>query len=269
MANEIALDFNGILEIALKGLRRSAVFMGLGVNAANDPNNSAYQLTSLTQIQILPDNVTPETLQHFKDEFKVWIQAGALREATESFALFLDELHRACSIVHAVNNQVSTEELAEKQANFSKEGVPNKINMLEQRYNVTSAGKAYLLLLNRARNCLTHRNGHVGPEDLKGESHFTVQWRGLDVFIQEPNGQKTMMDAIPEGGLLLEEGGSVNVQIVERNRSFKDGAMLSLSPRDLAEINWFYANEARAILTTGLAYAQANGVVVKDSKKGG
>ena len=77
------------------------------------------------------------------------------------------------------------------------------------------------------------------------------------------------MDAIPEGGLLLEDGGSVNAQIVERNRSFDDGAMLSLSPHDLAEINWFYANEARAILATGLAYAQANGVVVPDSNKGG
>lgn len=50
------------------------------------------------------------------------------------------------------------------------------------------------------------------------------------------------MDAIPEGGLLLEDGGSVNAQIVERSRSFDDGAMLSLSPHDLAEINWFYAN---------------------------
>ncbi len=37
MANEIALDFNGILEIALKGLRRSAVFMDLGVQSPTQP----------------------------------------------------------------------------------------------------------------------------------------------------------------------------------------------------------------------------------------
>ncbi|MEP4034912.1 hypothetical protein [Pseudophaeobacter sp.] len=98
MKNKINLDFGAILEIALKGVRRSSVFMGLGVNAARDPENKDYQLSGITQIQLVPENVPKEAVEHFKKEFQIWIVAGALREATEAFALFLDELHRACSV---------------------------------------------------------------------------------------------------------------------------------------------------------------------------
>jgi hypothetical protein len=267
MANEITIDFDGVLEVALKGIRRSSVFLGLGVNAATDRENRAYQLSSLTQIQIVPEYVSPETVQHFKDEFKVWIEAAALREATESFALFVDELHRKCSIIYAVRNAIGMNELVDKQNRFAREGVPNKLNLLDQTYGVKAAGKDYLLLLNKARNCLAHRGGRVGPEDINEEAAFSVAWRGLDIFVEEPNGKRAYLLDIPEDGLWLENGGIVKAQFVERRRSFGLGAVLELSPRDLAEICWFYADEARAIVVSAVEYAKANGVIVRDSKK--
>ncbi|MDF1855925.1 hypothetical protein [Pseudooceanicola sp.] len=262
MANEYNLDFDGILEIALKGVRRSSVFMGLGVNAALDPSNSNYQLSHITRIQVIPDDAPQEALEHFKEEFKIWIEACALREATESFALFLDELHRACSVIHAVKGNGSMEEVSEKQSKFAKEGLPNKLNILEQRFGVTSAHSGNLSLINRARNCLTHRKGLVGLEDIRDQPKFTVAWRGLDLFVEEPDGTKSDLGEIPEGGLLLENGGFVGVEFVERSRTFDLGTMLSLSPRDLAEICWFLAKEAKTITNSAISYAQANGVVM-------
>lgn len=263
MANTINLDFDSILEIALKGVRRSSVFMGLGVNAAMDPNNNSYQLTDTSQIQLVSDDVPQETVEHFKTEFKIWIEACALREAIEAFALFLDETHRACSIIFAVKDRTPMDQFAEKQGKFAKQGVPNKLNNLEQRYKVTSAHKDNLVQIYRARNCLAHRNGRVGPEDIKDKEQFTVAWQGLDLFVEEPDGTKSDLYQIPEGGLLLENGGVVKAQLVERSRSFSSGEILSLSSRDLAEICWFLTNEARAITKTALEYAEENGVELK------
>ena len=267
MARNLVLDFDSILDVALKGLRRSSVFMGFGINAVSDSNNASYQLSNITQIQIIPDNVPPAVLKHFKEEFKIWIVAGALREITESFNLFLDELHRACSTVYAIRRKIDMEETDKRQANFAKEGLSKKLDQLERNYQVTPKRKAFLLLLNRARNCLTHRNGRVGPEDIKGETNFTVQWGGLDIFVEEPNGNKIYFSQMPEEGILLESGGTVKAQFVERHRTFDNGEMLFLSPRDLAEISWFYEREARFIAASGLAYARANGAIIMDSYK--
>ncbi|WP_293575818.1 hypothetical protein [Phaeobacter sp.] len=253
-----------ILEIALKGVRRSAVFMGLGVNAARNPENCNYQLSGITQIQLVPDNVPEETVAHFKEEFQIWIVAGALREATEAFALFLDELHRACGIILALKNNTSLEDVAEKQSKYAREGLPNKFNILDQRFGVKSAFKEYLLLVNQARNCLTHRRGIVGPEDVKDQSQFTLKWRGLDIFAEEPDGNKIDLTEIPEGGVLLENGGQVKAQVVERSRSFEKGALLSLSPRDLAEVCWFLTEAAKEITRTTIEFAQANGATVEE-----
>lgn len=268
MPKSISLNFAGILEIALKGVRRSSVFLGLGTNAAIDPSYKAYQLTKLAQIQLIPDDLPTENVEHFKAEFRTWIEANALREAAESFTLFLDGVHRACSIVHAVKNNVRTKELHAKQAKFANEGLPNKLNILDQRFGIRSTGVDHLVLLNRARACLTHRKGRVGPEDVKEQTQFTVAWIGLDVFIEKPNGERVFVNEIPEGGFIVEEGGTLKIAPVKRMRSFGDGTMLSFSPRDLAEICWFYVREARAITASAVAYAEANGAKVRHVDSG-
>jgi hypothetical protein len=84
MTQRISLDLDELFDIALKGIRRAAVFMGLGVNAAIDQNFRSYQLTALTQIQLVPDDVPPETLAHFKEEFRIWIEAGGFRELADN-----------------------------------------------------------------------------------------------------------------------------------------------------------------------------------------
>lgn len=136
MVEEVRIDFDQILEVALKGLRRSSVFMGLGVNAALDAAQTAYQLSHLTHIQIVPDDLPGETVQHFKEQFKLWIEAAALREATETFSLFLDELHRACSTIKTFKEDGVFAEIAESQAQYVQQGFPNKLNILRQRFGV-------------------------------------------------------------------------------------------------------------------------------------
>jgi len=63
---EYNIDFGKLLEVALKGVRRATVFLGLGVNAALDKNFNKYQLTDIAQIQLLSPGVDAQTLFHFK-----------------------------------------------------------------------------------------------------------------------------------------------------------------------------------------------------------
>lgn len=60
----LEINFDKILEVALRVVRRASVFMGFGVNAAQNPHFNNYQLTQITKIQLVSANVTPETLKH-------------------------------------------------------------------------------------------------------------------------------------------------------------------------------------------------------------
>ena len=261
----INIDLDKLLEVALNGVRRASVFMGLGVNAAIDDGFSKYQLSSLTNIQLVPDNVPEETLKHFKEEFRLWVEAAGFRELADTFANYLDSVYRTCLIMKAISEKSSLADLSESHANYRKEGFPNKLNILLQCFSVGPAHGSYLLDLSRARNCLTHRRGIVGDEDLRGETEFSTKWLGMDVFIEEPGGKRHLFNETPQEGLLLTNGGSLMIGFNERARTFKRGDKLILSTRDLAEICWFYDREARSILESVLEFASSIGI--KTSQK--
>jgi hypothetical protein len=265
-AKQFNLDFDKILEIALKGVRRASVFMGLGVNLALDEQAKSYQLTQITNIQLVPDEVSDETLHHFKDEFRIWIEAAGLRELSEAFASYLDALHKACLIVHTVQTKAPPAEIEEKQTTFAAEGLPNKLNILKQRFSVEPQHTSYIVSIGRARNCLGHRRGIVGAEDLRGGEELEVIWLGMDLFVETPAGERHFLNETPEEGIFLPQGGTVNMQFVERKRTFGLGTKLALSTRDLAEICWFYEREAKSAFTSALSFAEKAGVHIAKSE---
>jgi hypothetical protein len=261
-AAEINIDLTQLLDVALKGVRRASVFMGLGVNAALDDRFTRYQLSPLTNIQLVPDNVSEDTLRHFKEEFRLWIEAGGFRELSETFTSYIDGVHHACLIMK-VGKKKSRTEIAKMQANYCGTGLPNKLNILTQRFAVGPQHPAYLISLSRARNCFAHRLGVVGSEDLRDEAAFSVQWLGAALFAEEPNGTRHPFNEASPEGIYLPEGGRVALQFVERVRTFALGTKLLLSTPDLAEICWFYNREARSIIRSVLDFAATVGIQVR------
>lgn len=259
----VEFDLDKLLDVALKGVRRASVFMGLGVNAASNKTFNEFQLSRITNIQLIPDDVPDETLRHFKEEFRIWIEAGGFRELSETFAGYLDSVHSVCLPMAEIKKPGTFAEIGQVDANFRLEGLPNKLNILKQRFGVCPQHSAHLVSLNRARNCLTHRQGIVSDEDIKSLPSLEVFWHGIDVYIEEPDGTTHNVNAVPEGGLFLENGGVVKIQFSDRTRSFGKGELLSLSTRDLAEICWFYEREARAVIVSVVDFAKSLGIEIK------
>lgn len=251
----IEINLDNILDVAVRGVRRATVFMGLGVNAALDAEFTNYQLTHLTNIQLVP-NVAQEAVSHFKDEFKIWIEANGFRELVETFSKYLDALHQACLVIKKGKE--------DQQKTFEQQGFPNKLNLLSTSFSVCPKHIDYLKSLNKARNCFTHRQGIVGQEDVTAGDSLSVLWLGMDLFVETPTGEKHMLNVIPEGGLLLPDGGSVKMQMMERERTFAIGTQVKFSTRDLAEICWFFDREARSALASAVEFAKKSGVTVNE-----
>jgi hypothetical protein len=262
VSNEAQIDLDKLLDQALRGVRRASIFMGLGVNAALDANFKNYRLSSLTNIQTTPDDVSDETLRHFKEEFRLWIEAGGFRELTETFAAYLDSVHKVCLAFRTARRRELESSIRKEHARFRSDGLAKKLSTLTQSFSVSPNHCDYLVSLNRARNCLTHRRGIVGTEDTQGQAEFTVFWRGLDVFGDTPDGERRNLNEIHEGGLEFPEGASVKAQLVERKRSFTQGEKLVFSTNDLAEICMYYGNEARHVLDSVIRFAESMGVQI-------
>src|SRR5437867_1963433 len=89
----INVDLRNVLEIALLGVRRAGMFIGLGVNAAENPAIMDYQIHGFKEIHLLPDNLPQPAIEASKRDFRQWIIGNGLTELLHHYSLFLDELY--------------------------------------------------------------------------------------------------------------------------------------------------------------------------------
>jgi len=265
------IDFDAIGDIGLKGIRRAAVFMGLGLNAACDPNFKNYQLSKIQNvdtninINFIPSNVSDRTLAHFKDNFATWIIANGLREVVENFAVFLDAIFRVCQMI-AVRKQNFEPSVAEKLDNeFRYSGLARKLASLADRFNVAVRYPHYIISINQARNCLTHRLGRVGTEDCNGGQALEVKWLGMNIEVEFESGKVVPLNDIR--GVVLPEPGTVRLRFVERQKVVPLGSVLKFEMYDLAEICNFMLDSIRQINGSAVDFARDAGVEIQEKMK--
>lgn len=261
---EITIDFNKLLKIALTGVRRVSIFMGFGVNAALDEQFKTFQLSQITKIQLVSSDVSDDVLHQYKEKFLIWIEAQGFRDLVETFAVYLDNLHEACQLIRT---RKLSQENRDNHLAFCKKGTWKKLKILKERFSVQPDNPNYLVSLTWARNCLVHRQGVVGPEDIRGEGKaLEVSWLGMDVLIRTPTGEEHyLLDNLQQKTLDLADGGEVMLKFIERSRKFSLGETLKLSTRDLAEISWYYTREAKSICKAAEAFAKKSGIPIKDA----
>ena len=66
--------------------------------------NRNSELTKIAQIQLVSAKADPQVVSGYKNAFGEWIIACGLRELTETFAIFLDGVHRSCLIMATHGN---------------------------------------------------------------------------------------------------------------------------------------------------------------------
>ena len=89
----VSISLDDIKEVALRGIRRAALFMGLGVNAATNPGQSKYSLSTFTYLDVIGRPLNDAEIPDTKTHFKKWVEGNGLRELNESFAVYLDGVH--------------------------------------------------------------------------------------------------------------------------------------------------------------------------------
>ena len=238
--------------------------MGLGINAAEDPNATDFDLSNETKIQLVPSTDDAEVVASYKSEFRGWVVSNGLRELLEGFVDFLEALHRDCLTLAWSKEHYSPEECDRLQKRFHHAGLPDKFRSLQERFGISTDCSDAILSINQARNCLTHRRGKVGAADVGEEGALIVVWESMDILINRPGKEPVNIRDFPEGGIPTPDGGTVEAKKAIRRLEFGQGTYVKFSATNLAEI-CFFINQASAQLAAGaVAFSETIGIEVRD-----
>ena len=268
MAQHINIDLNRIKEISLKGIRRTAVFMGLGINSARANEFKEYQLSRETFFRIIPDNVDDSQIEGFKAHFEHWIISCGLRELIETFSVYLTAIFKSCLLASIHKKKLEINDPEKRLESFKWKGVEKQLKTLRTQFGVETTKGIYFKSINQARNCITHRRGIVGQEDLRNDNSLKMCWWALDPFIETPAGQViSMAPPFPKEGLLLKDGGTFCVKVIEKELEFQMGEVIKLSPNDLSEICMVVTLATDEILKSTVDYLKSIDVEVKQTEQ--
>ncbi len=250
----VNIDYGRIINSAQTGIRRSAIFMGLGVNAADNIEANKYQLVKETRIQLLPNEVSGHILNDWKLEFRSWVVAGGFRELVEHLCLFLDRIYDVSKLIQKTHN------LKDKKK-FERGGLDEKIKLLDSQLGIRYIHGDALGSLYPLRNCLIHRLGVVGEKDILNTGTLDFSYLRMKlVFTADSGGVIDLPDDEPFSS---EENGTIGLKFHMQKLSFTKGQKIDLSPRVLTEILFFSDLCVREYAKQAIEFARNNGVIMK------
>ncbi len=269
---EINLD--NLMNVAHTGVRRAALFMGLGLNAAHRNDFNDYQLHKLPilpgqtglPIDFFPPDLPIERVKEIKEAFAIWIIACGMRELLEHYAIFLDQIHHFCLVLFQKNNKLGSLNPQKAQTEFNASfGIPKKLDTLRTRFSLIPEDVGSIKSLYEARNALTHDLSTVLPKRCGADGVFRITWKTMDFFAKgDDTGIKR---SIPElMTRATEEPTSLFAEVVLRERVLPVGSNITLSQQDLWEICFFFSSYAiPSTMQAFLRFLEAEGVKVKQT----
>ncbi len=167
-----------------------------------------------------------------KAEFQEWCLRNSFRDSVETISIFLEECHLVCALLDARKNcRIDVEDynqiVSEKQKRFHKLNFPAKIERLHEKFSVSSSLEKHVLSLNKVRNCLVHRTGIVGQQDLNADNELIAKFREMQTLVLSPD--KTTEQVITEP-TIINEGGHLAIRIQDCEKHFGLGKKIDFTP---------------------------------------
>ena len=251
----ITISYDAILRVAQLGIHRAAVFLGLGVNAADDPRLLEYHLVKDTNFRLLPEKVTEGVLKEWKAELRIWIVGCGFKELVDRLCVFLDEIHRASC--HVDKNFTEA-----RQKKFEKLGLDKKIQKLDAEFGIKGRFGTQLATFYQIRNCFVHRLGFVGTEDVKDGGTLGIRFIRLSSVFTPQSGQTTEIPDLFDPNspaFVAPVEGQLGLKLIDEKIEFKVGEWISFSPKTLTEILFFSGLCAADYIKSAVEFAKSRG----------
>ena len=293
----VRINPQGIVNAAALRIRNSIAAVAFGLRAGAAFKARDLSLPGIKFPITIGDPSEDLQVASVAKEFATWILAGGLQEVLDAFSGSLEIARQDLAFYSLTRTPESVDawnKIWEEKVDFHRLGLPQKLRYLEKRYGVTLLREQEidLLSLNRARNCLVHRQGVVRMADLgtsdsdinriildhrtafpeekwsgeqeiralqaAGESAcLEVSWIANELSILH-DGVTRIID--PRLGAVVEPGSVIAWGIRRESRSFLLGTRVQFSVDDFSEIAFTAVNATIALRDLVRAYGTSLGV---------
>ena len=245
-SNSKTVKLDNILNIALIGVRRAAVFGAMGTNYTRS-NNINHKFPTEVLFQFVPDAICDSDKTHLIEEYEKWIILCAMRELIETYCVFLDEIYSICCRIEF--NKSKVQECDRRIEAYKKRGIAEKIDVLKSDFSIENPMGKYLKSIYRARNCYSHRSGIISEIDLNQDGYFELLWWSPELFIESNDGKEYILpNPFPKEGIVIENGGTIFVRFIDKIKRYKKGEYLKLSISDLSEMCFLLKHSAVQVI---------------------
>jgi hypothetical protein len=261
------LDLESLKNISVQGVRRTAAFIAIALNATQDAAQQSMSLPSASMWRFFPEPPPQELIINSVAEFRSWVVGAALRELDAAFNEFLDRAWAMNEWSKLHGKRVKSDHSID--TIDAKTNVGTKMALLLKELGEENPDTGKLWTLSNLRNCLTHARGHVTEKHLNDAAGLKVMWLGLEMGFEQGGIFTPIPDPIPEGGIQAPnpaEPANVAVKIVERTKTFPLGSFVSIDPAELHEMCHFYLTSTDSVIEKLLKTLSARGLEVVDKK---
>jgi len=263
----VYIDCGALLGQLQHAIQRTIYLAALGLNAIPRLTQDDLQLPG-TSISLHIAGPTPCPIEEAREGFEQWIRMNGLRDATEAISGFLEETRTvlaAWQLVIRNRSELITgadwhEATVSQRQRFHRRGLPDKIQDLHTIYSLSLDRDlvAHLLSINKARNCLVHRQGIVQEHDLNEDGALRVSWRRLAFVIQGLEGERACFP-----GTMVDVGETLCVSNRDVSKRFALGTAISFSVQEFADVCWSLFLLGLSTVKFAEDWARERGIVLR------
>ena len=187
-----------------------------------------------------------------------------MREAIESLEICLGEVYQVCTLVEQLT--AKREPSRKVTRTFERAGASGKLKGIQEAFGITSRHSSYVETLTGLRNCLTHRHGTVGASDYNdaGSNCLRVKYFRFQFEVHPSAGDPVIIHPERVEPLFVKNGGLLQARVVETEKSFLLGSVISLANPDIRDVLFTVWNLGRELKSELLKHIQSRGLVVHE-----
>jgi len=186
-------------------LQKSIDLVSFGLQAAEKLEVDSLTIPG-TLFHLTPARNKVMEVEEARGEFRVWVLGNGLRDCVDAVGPTLEWARKVCFIwtregevsvnedgtlhlsAHLTGKEWN-EQLVREGAEFEFWPLRRKLAFLNESYGLRTPGVSdQVMSISYARNCLTHRRGVVGPEDIRDNAtdRFVVYWKKMELTVMCP-----------------------------------------------------------------------------------
>lgn len=231
-------------------LQKSIDLVSFGLQAAERLELESLAIPD-SPFQLTPAGNKAMDVEDAREEFGFWVLGNGLRDCADAIGPSLEWARKVCFLWTrqgdvSVNDdgtlhlsaQLSgkewNEQMVREGVEFAYWPLRKRIGFLSENYGLQEpAVSEQILSISYARNCLTHRRGIVGEEDVRGgsDSSLVVNWKTMELTASGDEGSRVL--ELPAS---VEAGEMISMSYADISKEFKLGQRIMFSAEEFLQI---------------------------------